>query len=70
VIENDSEINQTISTALEEAKNDKIVLVDVFIDYQKRTRFTKGVVKTVLGNFPFNDKVRFISRAIKRKIFG
>ena len=70
VIENDSEINQRISTALEEAKNNKIVLVDVNIDYQKRTRFTKGVVKTVLENFPFNDKVRFIGRAIKRKIFG
>jgi len=70
VIENDSEINQRISTALEDAKNNKIVLVDVNIDYQKRTRFTKGVVKTVLENFPFNDKVRFIGRAIKRKIFG
>lgn len=70
VIGNDSQINQTIRTAVEKARNNKIVLIDVFIDYQKRTRFTKGVVKTVLGNFPFNDKVRFIGRAIKRKIFG
>lgn len=70
VIENDSQINQTISTALKEANTNKIVLVDVNIDYQKRTRFTKGVVKTVLGNFPFSDKVRFIGRAIKRKILG
>ncbi len=69
-IENDSQIEQAISTALNEADANKIVLVDVNIDYQKRTRFTKGVVKTVLGNFPFNDKVRFISRAIKRKILG
>ncbi|HEY5688286.1 MAG TPA: thiamine pyrophosphate-binding protein [Yeosuana sp.] len=70
IIENDSQINETINTALREAKNNKMVLVDVNIDYKKRTRFTKGVVKTVLENFPFNDKVRFIGRAVKRKIFG
>lgn len=70
VIENDSQINQTISSALKEANNNKIILVDINIDYQKKTRFTKGVVKTVLGNFPFSDKVRFITRAIKRKILG
>lgn len=70
VIENDSQIDQNISSALKEANTNKIVLVDVNIDYQKRTRFTKGVVKTVLVNFPFSDKARFIGRAIKRKILG
>ena len=70
ILENDAQIDQTISAALKEAEANKIVLVDVHIDYKKRTRFTKGVVKTVLENFPFNDKVRFIGRAIKRKILG
>ncbi len=70
VIENDSQIHQIISTALDNAKNNKIALVDVLIDYKKRTRFTKGVVKTVLENFPFMDRVRFVGRAIKRKILG
>ncbi len=70
VIENDAQIAQNISAALKDAKENKIVLVDVHIDYKKRTRFTEGVVKAVLGNFPFNDKVRFIARAIKRKILG
>lgn len=69
-IEDDAQIDQNISAALQEAKANKIVLVDVFIDYKKRTRFTKGVVKSVLENFPFSDKVRFIGRAITRKIFG
>lgn len=69
-IENDTQIDQIISAALKEAKADRIVLVDVHIDYEKRTRFTKGVVKSVLGNFPLSDKVRFIGRAIKRKILG
>lgn len=70
VIENDAQIDNVISTALKAAKLNKTVLVDVHIDYKKRTRFTQGVVKTVLGNFPFSDKVRFIGRAVKRKIMG
>ncbi|WP_027126953.1 thiamine pyrophosphate-binding protein [Gelidibacter mesophilus] len=70
VIENDAQIDDVISAALEAAKLNKTVLVDVHIDYKKRTRFTQGVVKTVLGNFPFSDKVRFIGRAVKRKILG
>jgi len=70
IIENDSQINQVISRALKESAANKIVLVDVKIDYNKRTRFTKGVVKTVLGSFNFSDKVRFIGRAVKRKVLG
>lgn len=70
VIENDAQIDEIIDTALKTAKSNKTVIVDVHIDYKKRTRFTKGVVKTVLGNFPFPDKVRFIGRAMKRKILG
>ena len=69
-IEDDTQIDQIISAALKEAKADRIVLVDVHIDYEKRTRFTKGVVKSVLGNFPLSDKVRFIGRAITRRVFG
>ncbi|MEO8773078.1 MAG: thiamine pyrophosphate-binding protein [Gelidibacter sp.] len=70
VIEDDTQIDQIISTALKAAKSNNTVLVDVHIDYKKRTRFTKGVVKTVLGNFPLKDKVRFIGRAMTRKILG
>jgi len=70
VIDKDSKIDNIIATALKKSSENKIVLVDVIIDYNKRTRFTKGVVKTVLGSFNFSDKVRFIGRAIKRKVLG
>ena len=70
LMENDAQIDQIISTALKAAQSNKTVLVDIHIDYKKRTRFTKGVVKTVLGNFPLKDKVRFIGRAMTRKILG
>lgn len=69
-LENDAQIDQTIQAALQAAKANKTVLVDVHIDYKKRTRFTQGVVKTLLGNFPLSDKIRFVGRAMKRKILG
>jgi hypothetical protein len=46
------------------------VIVDVRIDYSKRTRFTKGVVGTVLKRFPLRDRARFIGRALLRKVTG
>ena len=46
------------------------VIVDVRIDYSKRTRFTQGVVGTVLKRFPTRDKVRFVGRALLRKVTG
>jgi acetolactate synthase-1/2/3 large subunit len=46
------------------------VLVDVNIDYSRRTRLTKGVVRTNLGRFSTGEKVRFLGRAAKRHLFG
>jgi acetolactate synthase-1/2/3 large subunit len=46
------------------------VIVDVNIDYSKRTRFTQGVVKAVMGRLPLGEKSRFIRRALWRKVTG
>jgi len=46
------------------------ILVDVKIDYTKKTFMTKGVVKTNLSRFPLSEKIRFISRSIKRHVLG
>ena len=70
-INNDHEIEETILKAFKEADERQIpVIVDVAIDYSQKTFMTKGVIKTNLGRFPFNEKVRFISRALKRQILG
>ena len=45
------------------------VLVDVAIDYSEKTFFTAGVVKTNLLRFSWPDRLRFIGRALKRKLF-
>ena len=46
------------------------VLVDVAIDYSRKTHFTSGVVKTNLMRLPWKDRLRFIGRAVGRKVFG
>jgi acetolactate synthase-1/2/3 large subunit len=69
-IENDAAVAGGIRSALAHAAGGKPVIVDVRIDYSKRTRFTQGVVGTVLKRFPLRDKVRFVGRALFRKLTG
>jgi acetolactate synthase-1/2/3 large subunit len=70
-IENNSQIAAGIGEALATAQNEsRPVIVDVQVDYSKRTRFTQGVVKTALKRFPLRDRVRFIARALVRKVTG
>jgi acetolactate synthase-1/2/3 large subunit len=69
-IGNDHEINSGIDQAIEIASKNIPVLVDVKIDYSKKTRMTTGVVKTNLLRFPTSEKIRFILRAIKRNVMG
>lgn len=64
------EVQTGIEMALKIASKGVSVIVDINIDYSKKTRFTKGIVKTNLDRFPFSEKVRFISRALRRKITG
>jgi acetolactate synthase I/II/III large subunit len=40
------------------------------VDYSARTYFTKGVVRTNLGRLPWQDRLRFIGRALGRRVFG
>ncbi|MCB1190529.1 MAG: thiamine pyrophosphate-binding protein [Leptospiraceae bacterium] len=69
-INNNKDLENIIPEALQISANGQPVIVNVNIDYSKRTRFTSGVVKTVLGKFPMEDKIRFVGRAVKRKITG
>lgn len=65
-----NQIDSGIAKALELAAENKPVYVDVKIDYSKRTRFTKGIVKAQLKRFATKDQVRIISRAVVRKVTG
>lgn len=69
-IHSNRDIDGSIQQALSVSKQNIPVIVDIQIDYSKKTRFTKGVVKANLNRFDLNAKGRFISRALLRKVTG
>ena len=69
-IDNDHELSEKIAEAITHTKNNIPVLVDVNIDYSKKTMMTKGVVKVNLKRFPMSEKIRFLSRALKRHLLN
>lgn len=56
-----------IAQARQEAAAGRPVIVDVRIDYSKRTAFTEGVVKTNFQRFPLGVKLRMLGRIVARK---
>ncbi len=46
------------------------IVVDCAIDYSRKTFFTRGVVKTNLMRLPWPERLRFIARAVGRKVFA
>ena len=66
----DADIDAVIGQALAAAATGKPVLVDVAIDYSKRTRFTEGVIKTNLERFDVGTRARLIGRALWRRVSG
>ena len=57
----------SIASVLQQIDGKRPVVVDVSIDYSRKTFFTRGVVKTNLGRLPWKDRLRFIGRAVVRK---
>jgi len=73
VLMNDVDINGVLNDAFELAAQKKNVIVDVNIDYTKKTLLTTGVVgvvKTNLSRFPVSEKIKMLLRAGKRHILG
>ncbi len=69
-LDTDDEVPATLEKAREISGNGFPVVVDVAIDYSRKTWFTRGVVKTNLHRFPLRDRMRFIGRALVRKVTG
>jgi len=70
LLRDDSEIERVVGEALDSADRGEPVLVDVRIDYSKRTRFTEGVIKTNLKRFGLADQARLVGRALWRRVTG
>ncbi|MFA4968882.1 MAG: thiamine pyrophosphate-binding protein, partial [Sulfuritalea sp.] len=64
------EVTQAIARARELAAGGRPVIVDLIMDYSKRTAFTQGAVKTNFKRLPLAQRLRMVTRAVKRKITG
>jgi len=69
-IGDDDAVEAGVERALGLLAGDRPVIVDVRIDYSKKTRFTTGTVKTNLQRFDTRNKLRIVSRALWRKMKG
>ena len=69
-MESDLEVDRAIDEALAISKEGRPVIVDINIDYSRKSVFTQGVIKVNLGRFPLSQKVRYIGRALKRHTIG
>ncbi|HVN41738.1 MAG TPA: thiamine pyrophosphate-binding protein [Steroidobacteraceae bacterium] len=69
-IASDADIDAAVTEAFAAAAAGRPALVDVVIDYSKRTRFTEGIVKTNLERFDLGTKARLVGRALWRRVTG
>ncbi|MCJ7627878.1 MAG: thiamine pyrophosphate-dependent enzyme, partial [Longimicrobiales bacterium] len=67
---NDEDVSAVVEEAAAVAETGRPVLVDMAMDYSRKTFFTQGVVKTNLLRLPLRDQMRFVGRALKRKLMG
>ncbi len=69
-LDTDAEVLEVVRAARAVVLAGRPVLVDVAIDYSNKTWFTRGVVKTMLHRLPWPDRIRFLGRAIGRRLLG
>ena len=67
-IDHNAEIDDVLTEALQINRSGRPLVIDVAIDYSAKTYFTRGVVKTNLLRLPWSDRLRFIGRALLRKV--
>lgn len=67
-LDRDLEIPDVIDQAAGITERGGPVVVEAAIDYAHTTYFTRGVVKTNFGRLPWSDRLRFVLRALGRRL--
>ena len=66
----DVEISDVLDAARAILAEPRPVAIDVAIDYSRKTWFTRGVVKTNFRRLPWSARLRFVARAMGRRLSG
>jgi acetolactate synthase I/II/III large subunit len=69
-IDTNDGVDEVVGRAATATGEGKTVLLDVAIDYSRKTFFTRGVVRTNLLRLPLADRLRFVGRALVRRVTG
>jgi acetolactate synthase I/II/III large subunit len=64
----DAILESALGQAFAHARAGQPVIVDVAIDYSRKTYFTKGVVTTNFWRLPWNERLRLLGRAVWRHL--
>lgn len=64
----DADLDHALSTAFAAARGGRPALVDLAIDYSRRTDFTRGVVATTFWRLPWPERLRMLGRAASRHL--
>ncbi len=59
-IKNDIDISGVLTKALEKEKENRTVLVEVNIDYSRKSSFAAGLIKPKSGRVSFTDKIKLL----------
>lgn len=66
----DGDVEATLARAFAVSRAGRPVMVEVDIDYTRKTFFTRGVVATTFGRLPLGDRMRMLARAAVRHLAG
>ncbi len=69
-MESEARIGPAIDEARRLAREGRPTIVDVRIDYSKRTAFTSGTAASTFRRFPLSQRIRFATRALVRRATG
>jgi acetolactate synthase-1/2/3 large subunit len=69
-LDRDADIAPVLARGLAQARAGEPVMVEVAIDYSRKTYFTRGVVATNFWRLPWSDRLRLLARAASRRIVG
>jgi acetolactate synthase-1/2/3 large subunit len=64
----DADLDEALSDAFATARTGRPVIVEVAIDYSRKTHFTRGVLKTNFWRLPWKERLRMLGRAASRHI--
>ena len=70
LLANNAEIESVLRQAYAHTEARRPVVVEVAIDYSRKTYFTEGVVRVNFARLPWPDRLRMVVRALSRRLEG